>query len=862
MNTVFRYIGDTFLHRRLDFRVRLYNVLAMSGVPIGLAMAVSCVYTKAGAGNILLNLTIAAGSFILLRYSCKTGKYQRCYAISIVVMFLILFPALFFTAGGYRSGMPSFFVFAVLFTVFMLEGKKAPVIAAIEMALYIGVCLIAYYYPETVRPFPTERDAMADVIFGFVAVAICLGITMFLHFRLYNEQQRELEAAKEEALSLSQAKSNFLANMSHEIRTPINVMLGMNEMILRESDSEQVNVYGRNIQNAGKTLLLLINNILDVAKIEAGKLTVVRERYQTAELIDELAMIGAEQAGRYGLAFEMREDGALPGALVGDAIHIRQVVVNFLSNAAKYTKDGGVVLSATQKPGATPDEITLCLSVADTGIGIKAENLPLLFDAFIRADMPSNRYIEGTGLGLAIAKELTGLMGGRIHVESEWGRGSVFSIELPQTVADKTPVSKAPRSAAKELRARAAGFIAPGGKVLVVDDNEENLQVICSLLSRTMLRVDTASSGAECLQAAGKQNYHIILLDYMMPDMDGLQTLKRLRAIPGFAAPVIALTANVVAGVREKLLAAGFREYLSKPVMWRDLEAALLALLPPELITPAMTAAGATLTGDTLTGATLAGATLTPEMKTELARGLSACGVSLAAGLHYLSGDIVQYKVLASFFTRNYEAGKGEIDGFAGREDWAGMKFCVHSLKSKARAVGANTLADTAAKLETLCAAGEGAHIALTLPVLAYEWERARDGLCAFAARLDGLAPAVAEGAGAAAADMDELASLLRHNRQPDALMALDRLIAAERSPATLERLRAIRQKIYDIELREAERLWAELIDEDKDAEEEAAEDETGEDEYEEAAQEAAQGESAQDEAAKEEAASGWIRRL
>lgn len=791
----FHFIRDKFLAKRLDFRVRLFNVLAMAGATIGIIASVTGLLTSAGFWNILVNLVAAALAFCLLYYSYKSGKYQQCYMFTTIIIFLICFPAMFFSAGGYHSGMPSFFVFAVLFTTFMLEGKKMVVMASIEMLVYIGICLTAYAYPQSVRFFQTEQEFLMDVIIGFSSVSLALGITLFIHFRMYNKQQRELEAAREEALRLSKAKSNFLANMSHEIRTPINVMLGMNEMVIRERSLEQVRGYSLNIQNAGKSLLTLIDNILDMSKIESGKLEIVSENYQTADLIDDLVMIGTERVSRYGLGFEVQADESLPCGLTGDFIHIKQVAANFLSNAAKYTKQGGVILSFAQKPGKATDEILLCISVSDTGIGIKEENIALLFDAFTRGDLQAHRNIEGTGLGLAIAKNFTELMQGRIDVKSRPEYGSTFAVEIPQKVHDKTPLHKRTVTEKEEMT-REGGFIAPEGNVLVVDDSTENLLVVKSLLSRTLLRVDTAISGKECIKAVTKKCYHVILLDYMMPDMDGIDVLRALKEIPGFDTPVVALTANVVAGVKQTLLNAGFMGYLSKPVMWKDLEEMLMGYLPADLI---------------MVNSRCAQKRIPPEIKNKLAQEAAAYGITLEEGLGYLGGDMLQYKNLAVFFVENYGKGRREAAKAEAEQDWQSLKFTVHSLKSKARAMGAVNLSDTAAKVEKQCMEENDAYVKVTMPILYYEWSRAQEGLKQFVAGMDELIGELTAGRiETENTGMDELLNLLKHNRQPDALAALERMIALSHRTETIERLREIRQKVDEIEFREAERL---LID-------------------------------------------------
>ncbi|MFT3985550.1 MAG: response regulator, partial [Lachnospiraceae bacterium] len=732
----------------------------------------------------------------------KSGRYQLCYNITIVAVFLICFAFIFFSGGGYYGAMPFFFIFAVVFTIYMLEGKRAIVMAGAELLFYTCLCLLAYFFPHLVSVIDTEFYKLIEILTGFWAVSLILGITMYQQFGMYHEQQRKLEEGKKEALQVSEAKSNFLANMSHEIRTPINVMLGMNEMILRECDSGQIREYGKNIQNAGKTLLLLINNILDVSRIEAGKLDVTVESYQIANLIDELSIIGSELTGRKGLTFQTEADEALPAVLTGDQIHIKQVAVNFLSNAAKYTKQGGVTLQVSGRQGEQPDSILLCISVTDTGIGIKEGQIPILFDAFTRGDQTVNRCIEGTGLGLTIAKELTELMGGHIHVKSRWGKGSVFSVEIPQKVVNSTPLCLQQHVEFEDSKNPKAGFIAPEAAILVADDNRENLQVIRLLLSRTMIRVDTVDSGRKVIEAVRCMRYDVILMDYMMPEMDGMETLKHLRELADFDTPVVALTANVVSGVREKLLRAGFCKYLSKPVRWYDLENVLRELLPKELVTENRAAEGAVLSDS---------------LKDELAAQLGPYGIQPEDGLRYLSGDIRQYWKLAGFFTENYSMGRSEVCRLAAEENWESLKYCIHSLKSKAKAIGANDLSQTAAKLERLCAEGESPHMEAALPLLYYEWERAEEGMRFFYIRLGELIPKEERAPDLYPNDLEDLMKLLNYHRHPDALDALDHMIAKAKEPELAACLREIWEKVEEVEFEQAQQMLLDIMGGDGD---------------------------------------------
>lgn len=702
------FVQNRFLSSRLDLRVRLFNVLAIAGLFISLSMAVSALFIEGGLYSFVLNLAMVGLSYALLSYSYRTGKYQFCYMVTIVTVFMLLFPVLFFTSGGYHGGMPSFFVFAVIFTMFMLEGKRAAIMAALEIILYVGLCVFAYFHPDRIIFFQRETDLLLDVIMAFVVVSVSLSIAMQLHFRIYNAQRRELELAKEEALALSEVKTAFLANMSHEIRTPINVILGMNEMILREKEPGQIVRYAANIQNAGKTLLTLINNILDVSKIESGKLELLEENYKTSELISDLAMIGHERAAKHGIAFTTEADENLPSVLYGDFIHIKQVVMNFLSNAVKYTEKGAITLRFVQKTGAR--QLLLRITVHDTGSGIDKNKLDDLFQPFTRGDLPAYRNIEGTGLGLAIARELTELMGGKIEVDSVLGVGSAFTVEIPQTVEDSTPIGRWEdgRSWASSAESR---FIAPAGKILIVDDNRENLEVVKSLLKRSLLQVDTAAGGAECLQAAVIKAYDLIFLDYMMPGLDGIETLKHLRAA-GVRTPAVALTASAVTGVREKLLAAGFTAYLSKPVLWQELEDVIIRLLPTDLVKPSSGSGPADM-----------------HQAEELRRKLSPYDISIDEGLKYVGGDLTQYQALTGIFSEYFDESRREIVDLFEARDFRGLTYAVHSLKSKARAVGAVELSELAAELERRLRRDDRAYTEAALPLLLFQWDRVAAGL-------------------------------------------------------------------------------------------------------------------------------------
>lgn len=397
-----------------------------------------------------------------------------------------------------------------------------------------------------------------------------------------------LEREKQRADKANEAKSAFLANMSHEIRTPINAVMGMNEMILRESEESATLEYAKNIQNASKTLLVLINDILDFSKIESGMMEVVEEQYSLKVLLNALKTECSMRAEEKGLNLTFIVPDDTPSLLLGDEVRVRQVLLNILTNAIKYTMKGSVTMTVTHERAAQ-NEVKLTFAVADTGIGIKEENIDRLFGKFDRIDEEQVHAIEGTGLGLSIVDRLLKLMNGTVKVESVYGEGSTFTVSLQQTiVGDETVGSLQEETKKHEKRRRGVPlFMAPDARILAVDDNKVNLTVIKGLLRKTRVQITCASSGRECLECAVKEQYDVILLDHMMPTMDGIETLEELKKMPDNKsrdAAVIVLTANAMAGVREMYLEKGFDDYLSKPIDGSVLEQLLMKYLPPECI--------------------------------------------------------------------------------------------------------------------------------------------------------------------------------------------------------------------------------------------------------------------------------------
>ena len=397
-------------------------------------------------------------------------------------------------------------------------------------------------------------------------------------------ERRVLELEKDAANASNKAKSDFLANMSHEIRTPMNAIIGMDEMILREKVSDKVRKYALDIQSAGKTLLSIINDILDLSKIVSGKMELVPVDYSFSSVMNDVVNMTMKKSRDKGLEYNLKVSKDIPSVLHGDEIRVRQIMLNLINNAVKYTHEGSVSVDVSYEAATN----MLCVIVSDTGIGIKNSDLGKLFGSFQRLEEEKNRNIEGTGLGLNITMQLVKMMGGTIGVNSKYGEGTTFTAKIQQEVIDETPVGDFADNLAKLHQSEQEykpSLVAPKAKVLIVDDNDMNLEVIAALLEDTRITVATAESGNECLDKLREKSFDMVFLDQMMPGLSGIQTLEIIKNEHlADETPVIALTADAIVGAKDNYISQGFTDYLSKPVIYEDLEEILLRYLNPSLI--------------------------------------------------------------------------------------------------------------------------------------------------------------------------------------------------------------------------------------------------------------------------------------
>ena len=441
------------------------------------------------------------------------------------------------------------------------------------------------------------------IINGLICMFVFAAIALFYYIGYRNERtytkrmeemkleeqkaaydRKVLEIEKDAANASNKAKSDFLANMSHEIRTPMNAIIGMDEMILRSSPTDTIRKYALDIQSAGKTLLSIVNDILDLSKIESGKMELVPVEYSFASVMNDIVNMTMKKAMDKGLEYNLKVAEDIPSVLLGDEIRVRQVMLNLINNAIKYTHEGSVSVDVSYDAHTQ----MLKLVVSDTGIGIKNEDLGKLFGSFQRLEEDKNRNIEGTGLGLNITMQLVRMMDGTIGVNSRYGEGTTFTAGMKQTVVDSTPVGDFVQNLSRlqeQTDVQRPHLIAPSARILVVDDNDMNLEVIEGLLEQTGIKVTTAESGKECLEILRGNEFDVIFLDQMMPGMSGVQTLDKIRE-EGLAkkTPIIALTADAIVGAKDNYIKEGFSDYLSKPVIYDSLEAILQKHLDPGII--------------------------------------------------------------------------------------------------------------------------------------------------------------------------------------------------------------------------------------------------------------------------------------
>ncbi len=572
----------------IEVRERLFVMLTtVSEIAVLFVFIGDVIFGEHIAEIAILGATLVVNPLITWIAVRKHNIKKGGILIAISVVFLIM-PTVFIFGGGVDGGAVIWFAYAYVYIGLVLDGKVRHLMLGLLLLSAIAEHIAAWLCPWIIVP----HSRMMCILDTLISVLV-VGISVYIAIRFQNsiylaESKRAMEEA-EKVERMNRAQSRFFSNMSHEIRTPINTVLGLNEMIMRDTKSSEVMEDATNIQAAGKMLLGLINDILDMSKFESGQMTLTPVPYDIKEMLSEIVGILWMRAKDKKLEFSVNLAPDVPSELIADEVRIKQILINVVSNAIKYTEEGKVTLNVQceKKEG---DKAVIVYTVSDTGIGIKKENIPYLFDAFKRVDEEKNRYIEGTGLGLSIVKNFVDLMEGRITVNSVYTRGSTFIIEIPQRIASDVPVGEvviSGRQGISDCSIHMSGFRAPGARILIVDDNETNLMVAGKLLRDTGVQVDAVSSGRAALEKTMENVYQVIFMDHLMPEMDGIECASKIRTQTGGLSqqtPIVALTANAGPENEKLYRERGFDGYLVKPVSGAALEDELLRLLPQDMV--------------------------------------------------------------------------------------------------------------------------------------------------------------------------------------------------------------------------------------------------------------------------------------
>lgn len=630
----------------------------------------------------LLFFSVSALTIYLI-FGNKLAAYSE-FTYRLLQLFFFILATVFISCLLNNQHLMFFLFYLHQISLLFYMDKKILKLHTFEVICFIGILYLLGYFD--ILPAYQYTECIYFTIVLFINYWLLKNAINVINFqsRQFEEQERSLddllkvvESKCDEARQATKTKSTFLSNMSHEIRTPINAIIGMNEMILRESKDENITDYSINVENSSRMLLTLINDILDFSKIESGKMELIPVEYELRSILYDCVNMAQARAEKKGLDFQINANPDIPNCLLGDEVRIKQILTNLLTNAIKYTDEGSVSLNINYT-STDLQHIFLQISVADTGKGIRPEDKDKLFDTFQRVDQKNNRNVEGTGLGLPIAKSFVEMMQGTLTIDSTYGSGSTFTVEIPQRIIDSKPLGDI-RAALRKRNVKKKeyheSFHAPTAKLLIVDDNSINLAVVTQLLKRTEINITTATSGAECLRLTSKEHFDVILLDHLMPELDGIETLHMLRKDPTnqcLSTPVIALTANAISGVKKMYLDAGFQDYLSKPITGELLEHTLKNYLPDDKVI--VDQAEETFVSNVLIDTTL---------------GLSFCGNKK---------DI--YKDILRLFC-NMKKNQISILNLAFfQRDWSQYASQLYELKSNTLNIGAKDLSDFVRTLE------------------------------------------------------------------------------------------------------------------------------------------------------------------
>lgn len=733
---VLNFLERTLMKEEYSIQQKLLHLIFFAALIGGsISMVLTALAGAWGSAITIAGILVVVVGALLL--SAGMNQKQLAGVMIGILANVVFFPLMFFTSGGIYSGMPIWLVLGLIFDWLVLTGPISYIIYVISFIASVAAILFAQAHPEYVTVLD-EGYMVPDVIQSILIVSLIFGIIFKYQTYLYEKQRAKIKEHEEELLAANNAKSQFLAHMSHEIRTPINGIIGMDTMLLREcADNETISEYAMNIQSASQSLLAIVNDILDISKIESGKLEIIPVEYDLFSVLNDCYNMNASRAIDKGLEFFIHADPSIPSGLYGDEVRIRQIINNLLSNAVKYTKQGQIELSIGMQK-KTDAIVYLSISVRDTGTGIKKEDLGRLFESFVRVDEEKNRNIEGTGLGLNLTQNLVQMMGGTITVDSVYNQGSTFRVVVPQEIRKRAPIGDFTaryQELLKEENQTLETIYAPTAKVLVVDDVPMNLLVVKGLMKNTQIQVETAENGARALEKTMETKYDLIFLDHLMPQMDGIECFHEMKKAvnsPNSRTPVIILTANAIIGAKQEYLDAGFSDYLAKPIIEKELIAILKKYLPGDKIVTAecmivtektqvstteqMVPVAETQTSTaeqvvpveviqtstTEQAVSIKNEPKNPDTSEAPMDILKNCGmVNVEKGLSFCMQDEDFYmEILKEYYHSDRE---DNMIKYFEEKDWENYRIIVHALKSASMTIGAEDLSEKAKALEMAC---------------------------------------------------------------------------------------------------------------------------------------------------------------
>lgn len=684
-----------------------------------------------GFTNMIIAGVLLLGVFTIILSIWK--RNIQIPAIIFIILTIVLFlPLMFFNDGGICGGVPPWFVLAISLSPLLLIGGKRFVMYALGILSFAFCIIVSFLHPELVLQNETQLETYVDILQCVVIVALI--ISCIYRFKTYafdrqhkrlEEREKDLEAAIEEIRDANAAKSAFLANMSHEIRTPINAVLGMNELILRESKTPEITGYAEIIHRSGTSLLSLINDILDISKVESGRIEIHPGTYSISDVIADCYSMVSSLAQEKDLQLKLDADKTMPDHLIGDIVRIRQIIANLMTNAVKYTNEGTIEMTVGYIMTG-PDTADITISVKDTGIGIRKEDMPILFEKFRRIEESRNASIQGSGLGLAITKKLLDLMDGTISVESIYGVGSVFTVTIPQKIADTEGIGdrlsttgvKTIQNHNSNEKTYRPSFVRPDVTILAVDDVAVNLEVIKGFLKKTQIQIETANSGRAALALIRDKQYDLILMDDRMPGLTGVETLAKIREenlLPK-TVPVIMLTANALVGAKTQYLSAGFTDFLSKPVRGIELENLIRKYLPKDTAekssTENITGTGTECITENSTENSTESLNIPPADTGECKNTgsfVTLDGIDEETAKTYTGSDPELYRICLEAYLSDSRTDR--LEKHFQDKNTEEYRTEIHGLKSASKSIGAATLSEKALALENAAKSGDWEYI-------------------------------------------------------------------------------------------------------------------------------------------------------